>query len=177
MTVEKTKISTELHIMINIVRAMYKTLEEDWTKQAKKYGLTSPQEHLMWVLYFRDGSTITEIANVGLWHISTAMHLIDKLEEKGLVRKERLWNDKRASRIFLTKEGHDLQSKLLEDDYSSYKLYTIMQEKKDAFGLEWEQLTKFGKAVVQDLYGKEYTDFLDASAKQIKALEEKEKES
>ncbi|HJV46949.1 MAG TPA: MarR family transcriptional regulator [Bacillota bacterium] len=171
MIEQKYKMTADLHIMINLIRAMYKTLEDDWSKQAKKYDLTSPQEHLMWILHFRNGSTITEISNVGLWHISTAMHLIDKLEEKGIVRRERLKSDKRASRVFLTKKGQALQDKLLNDDYSTYKLYHIFQNKKDQYGIEWEKLVEFGKAVTGEIYGREYIDFIESSSKQINQQE------
>lgn len=169
--VDKEKgISSDLHMMINVVRAMYKTLEEDWTRQAKQHDLTSPQQHLLWILHFRDGSTITEVANLGLWHISTAMHLIDKLEEKELVRKERLRNDKRASRVFLTEKGRALREKIArEDDFSIYKLHSVIEKKREVLGVEYGQLLQFGLAVAQELYGKEYTDFLESSAKMIEA--------
>jgi MarR family transcriptional regulator, protease production regulatory protein HPr len=163
----KYKVTPDLHIMINVLRAMYKTLEEDWTRQAKIYNLTSPQQHLLWILHFRDGSTITEIANIGLWHISTAMHLIDKLEDKGLVRKERMRNDKRASRVFLTKEGRALRHKMFNDDLSYYKLYSVIHKKREEFGIGWDQLLAFGKAVTQELYGKDYVEFLESTSKLI----------
>ncbi len=170
MAEKDTRISGDLHIMMNVVRAMYKTLEEDWTKQAKQHDLTSPQQHLLWILYFRDGSTITEVANLGLWHISTAMHLIDKLEEKDLVRKERLRNDKRASRVYLTEKGRALREKIaIEDDFSTYKLLAVLQKQRDILGLEYGQLLQFGLAVTRDLYGKEYTDFLESSARVLEA--------
>lgn len=170
MVDKESRLSPDLHMMINVIRAMYKTLEEDWTRQAKRHGLTFPQEHLLWILHFRDGSTITEVANHGLWHISTAMHLIDKLEEKGIVRKERVRNDKRASRVFLTEKGRDLRFKMAsEDDFSTYKLYQVMQKKRDEYGFEWGKLLEFGLAVVQELYGKEYIEFVESSAKMIDA--------
>ena len=170
MVETQNKFSPDLHIMINVIRAMYKTLEEDWTRQAKKHDLTSPQEHLLWILHFRDGSTVSEVANLGLWHISTAMHLIDKIEEKGLVRKERLLNDKRASRVFLTDKGRALRQKMMDaDDYSTYKLYSAMLKKRDEHGFEWGKLMEFGLAVTQEIYGKNYVDFLDSSRKTIEA--------
>lgn len=164
------KLSPDLHMMMNVIRAMYKILEEDWTKQAKKHDLTSPQQHLLWILHFRDGSTISEIANFGLWHISTAMHLIDKLEEKGLVRKERLLHDKRSSRVFLTETGRAVRQKMMDnDDYRMYKLYSVMQNKRDELGFEWGKLLEFGLAVTQELHGRNYVDYLEMSGKKIEA--------
>ncbi|RXT13613.1 MarR family transcriptional regulator [Ammoniphilus sp. CFH 90114] len=178
MVDKDSRLSSDLHMMINVVRAMYKTLEEDWTRQAKQHDLTSPQQHLLWILHFRDGSTITEVANLGLWHISTAMHLIDKLEEKNLVRKERLRNDKRASRVYLTEKGRALREKMSqEDDFSIYKLHSVIEKKREVLGVEYGQLLQFGLAVTQELYGKEYTDFLESSAKMVHAeVEQNEKE-
>ncbi len=170
MVDKESRLSPDLHMMMNVIRAMYKILEEDWTRQAKRHGLTFPQEHLLWILHFRDGSTITEVANLGLWHISTAMHLIDKLEEKEIVRKERVRNDKRASRVFLTEKGRDLRYKMMnEDDFSTYKLYQVMQKKRDYYGFEWGKLLEFGLAVTQELYGRDYVEFVETSAKMIDA--------
>jgi MarR family protease production transcriptional regulator HPr len=162
----RNKDKADLHMTIHIMRAMYKTLEEDWAKQAKQYHLTSPQQHLLSLLFFRDGSTVSEVATMGLWHISTAMHLLDKLEEKGLIRKERLRHDKRASRVYLTSQGKDILNQLNED-LSNYKIYNVIQSMSEAHGIGWERLLDFSKAVTQELYGREYVDFLESSHKQI----------
>jgi len=168
MAETRSKISPDLHMMMNVIRAMYKILEEDWTKQAKKHDLTSPQQHLLWILHFRDGSTISEVANFGLWHISTAMHLIDKLEEKGFVRKERLPHDKRSSRVFLTETGRAIRQKMMDDDdYTMYKLYSAMIKKREEYGFELGKLLEFGIAVMQEIYGRNYVDYLEMSYKKV----------
>ncbi|RKD25505.1 hypothetical protein BEP19_00735 [Ammoniphilus oxalaticus] len=169
MEEHQNKMTSDLHITMNIIRAMYKIMEEDWTRQAKRYDLTSPQQHLLSVLHFHDGSTITEIANLGLWHISTAMHLIDRVEEKGLVRKERLRHDKRASRVFLTEKGQGLREKMAHEDLVQSRLLAAVIKKRDEHGFALGSLRDFGLAVAQELYGKGYVDYLEKSSRMIDA--------
>lgn len=54
------------------------------------------------------GLRVSHLAKVLAIHQSTASNLLDKLEEKGLVRRERGGPDQRVVRLYATAKGRDL---------------------------------------------------------------------
>lgn len=97
-----------VHMLLNLVRGLYKAIDDDWRKSAAQNGLTVSQQHLLWILHFENGSTLSEISAYGLWHLSTVMDLVDRMESRGLVSKEIDHNDARTKRVYLTEKGKNL---------------------------------------------------------------------
>lgn len=95
----------DMHMMMNYVRGVYKVLEEDWQKSAKALGLTQAEQHILWIVSFEQEATISRIAQLGLWDVSTVMQVIKRLKEKGLVQMLKKDHDRRISYVSLTEEG------------------------------------------------------------------------
>jgi DNA-binding MarR family transcriptional regulator len=51
------------------------------------------------------GLTVSELAHAMSIHLSTASNLLDKLETRKLVRRERASTDQRVVRVYVTREG------------------------------------------------------------------------
>ena len=64
----------------------------------------------MWELFATPGQKVSDISKALSIHQSTASNMLDKLEEKSLVRRDRSGPDQRVVRLFLTKQGSDLLS-------------------------------------------------------------------
>lgn len=88
-------------------------LQKRFLQQLKPYGVTTEQ----WVLFARlsevEGISLTELSQISLRDKPYTTRLIDKLEDKGLIRREESQNDKRSSLIFLTERGGELREEIL----------------------------------------------------------------
>lgn len=111
-----------LHVLLNLIRGLYKAVDDSWRKSAANNGLTVSQQHLLWILYFENGSTLSEISKYGLWHLSTVMDLVNRMEKHQLVHKKVDISDARTKRVFLTEKGFDL----LKASYESTALYEFL---------------------------------------------------
>ncbi|MBP1764033.1 MAG: transcriptional regulator, MarR family [Firmicutes bacterium] len=87
-------------------------LQKRFLQQLKPYGVTPEQ----WVLFARlsekEGISPTELSKTSLRDKPYTTRLIDKLEDRGLIRREESQNDKRSSLIYLTKEGNELSKEI-----------------------------------------------------------------
>jgi len=66
---------------------------------------------LVWVLRevgVSPGLRVSELAETMAIHQSTASNLLDKLQERGLIERDRSTDDQRVVRVFLTRSGEAL---------------------------------------------------------------------
>jgi len=68
-------------------------------------GVSGAQLWAMWELLLAPGLKVSELSRSMAIHQSTASNLLDKLEKKGLVQRERRGPDQRVVRLFLTSDG------------------------------------------------------------------------
>jgi len=82
---------------------------ELYTKELNKiYNVSSAQLNCLLVLYENDSLSPSQIAKQILVNSSTVTGIIDRLEQKGLVRRLRISQDRRVITIELTKNGEVL---------------------------------------------------------------------
>ncbi len=82
-------------IKLNYLKA-FKSLYLDFTAE---------QWVILDKLYQKDGISQTELANGSFKDAPTVSRIINLLEQKGLVQRERFDNDRRRYKIFLTEKG------------------------------------------------------------------------
>jgi len=68
-------------------------------------GLTLPQLRLIFLLKYRDGRTVSELAEIFNVRVPTMTRLIDRVEHHGLLRRAGDHEDRRVTRLYLTAEG------------------------------------------------------------------------
>ncbi|MHB1233487.1 MAG: MarR family winged helix-turn-helix transcriptional regulator [Burkholderiales bacterium] len=71
-------------------------------------GVSGAQLWAMWELLISPGLKVSELSQAMSIHPSTASNLLDKLEKRGLVKRERKGPDQRVVRLFLTTEGLEI---------------------------------------------------------------------
>jgi len=74
----------------------------------KPHGLTTSQAWVLAFLFREDGLTQSELAKRLEVGTVTVGGLVDRLEARGLVSRHADPNDRRANRVCLTDEAHDL---------------------------------------------------------------------
>jgi DNA-binding MarR family transcriptional regulator len=68
-------------------------------------GLSGAQLWAMWELLTSPGLKVSELSKAMSIHQSTTSNLLDKLERKGLIKRERKGPDQRVVRLYLSAEG------------------------------------------------------------------------
>ncbi len=88
-----------------------------WTYQAfsrldsdglRQYRLTQPQADVIFTLGNTDGLTFREIGELTLITKGTLTGVVDRLEKKSLVKRRQGNEDRRCTRVVLTKKGNRL---------------------------------------------------------------------
>ena len=98
-------ITKQLRVVFRAVQAHSKTVE-------KSCGLSGAKLWMMWELFATPGIKVSELARTLTIHPSTCSNMLDQLEEKDLVRRDRSNKvDQRAVHLYLTETGTTLLAK------------------------------------------------------------------
>lgn len=74
----------------------------------KPYDLNINEHHKLWITYYLKNASISEIAKLGVMHVSTAFNFSKKLETRGYLQYSKKENDMRNTYIQLTEKGEEL---------------------------------------------------------------------
>lgn len=83
----------------------------DYTPQLKEFDLTYPQFLIMMSLWNEDSVYIKTLAEETFLDLGMLTQVLKRLENKGLIKRNRSLSDERAKIIVLTKQGHALKEK------------------------------------------------------------------
>ncbi len=97
-------ITKQLRVIFRAVQAHSKTVE-------RSCGLSGAKLWMLWELFANPGLKVSELAKALTIHPSTCSNMLDQLESKDLIRRDRSKKDQRAVHLFLTEYG----TKLLAD--------------------------------------------------------------
>ncbi|MDH5326034.1 MAG: MarR family transcriptional regulator [Gammaproteobacteria bacterium] len=76
----------------------------------KQCGVTGVQLWAMWELFAAPGQKVSDLSKALSIHQSTASNMLDKLEHRKLIRRDRSGPDQRVVQLFLTPKGSELLS-------------------------------------------------------------------
>jgi MarR family transcriptional regulator, protease production regulatory protein HPr len=156
-----------VHLIMNHFRGAYKVLEEEWQKSAKQIGLTQAEQHIIWIVSLEKEATITRIAELGLWDVSTVMQVVKRLKEKGYIVVKKKTSDRRISYVVLTESGNE---KKKESEQHTYRLYDFIKKflnKSEKNATFLGQMLHFYEEVNQHFYGREFVNWIDSTYKGI----------
>lgn len=97
-------ITKQLRVVFRAVQAHSKTVE-------KSCGLSGAKLWMMWELFATPGIKVSELARTLTIHPSTCSNMLDQLEEKDLIRRDRSKVDQRTVHLYLTNVGTTLLAK------------------------------------------------------------------
>lgn len=151
--------------IVLMIRALYFSITEEWADVVKKYNLSSAQQHLLYILSSSvEPLTITEISQLGCWHISTVTRLLQPLLNAGYIS---ITNGKGKSKYVRLTESGKLKLKSIAED--------VFQ--RDNFPLNFEGITnecleqfaKIGMQIIKNQKGKDLSHWIKTS--EPKAME------
>ncbi|MCM2676674.1 HTH-type transcriptional regulator Hpr [Alkalicoccobacillus plakortidis] len=150
------------HRLAQLSKALWKSVEKDWQAWIKPFDLNLNEHHILWIAYQLDGASITDIANFGVMHVSTAFNFSKKLESRGLLTFSKKENDKRNTYIYLTDEGQKLLLETFQSyDEHTYSVYGGALPIKELYGKfpEFSELI----SIVRHVYGSDFVDRFETS--------------
>lgn len=89
-------------------RIIVRSVQRHSQRIERKFGVSGAQLWALQEIAEADGVRVGELARRMAVHQSTASNILDRLEEKGLVRRARTTEDQRVVRLYLTDPGRGL---------------------------------------------------------------------
>ncbi len=99
-------------VVTNIEQA-YRNLERVYERMVSPLGLNVLEWYALRALYHHDGLSASQLAAQVCRHPSSMTALLDRMEQKGLVRRRVAPEDRRSVQIFLTEQGQALREGVL----------------------------------------------------------------
>lgn len=114
--VDRTQISLNTFVGLNrTLDHLMKIVKTD----VQRYGLNVTEFAVMELLYNKGDQPIQRIGNRVLIASSSITYVVDKLEEKGCVVRQRNENDKRVTNASLTDKGRSMMDEIFPDHAST----------------------------------------------------------
>ncbi len=114
--VDRTQISLNTFVGLNrTLDHLMKIVKTD----VQRYGLNVTEFAVMELLYNKGDQPIQRIGNRVLIASSSITYVVDKLEEKGCVVRERNEKDKRVTNASLTDKGRSMMDEIFPDHAST----------------------------------------------------------
>jgi DNA-binding MarR family transcriptional regulator len=96
------------------ITRLRKALRREFEERAAPLEVTAAQFHVLRCLWQSDGLLTSALAREAASDGGTMTGVLDRLENKGWIRRERSPEDRRAVQIWLTPAGRALEEPLLE---------------------------------------------------------------
>ncbi|MDQ2732484.1 MAG: MarR family transcriptional regulator, partial [Armatimonadota bacterium] len=90
-----------------------KSMRREFELRLEDHELTVPQVHVLGSLWEEDGKTISQLTNHVCSDGPTLTSLLDRMETKGLISRERDSTDRRMIRIYLQERGRGLEQEVI----------------------------------------------------------------
>ncbi|WP_342047659.1 MarR family winged helix-turn-helix transcriptional regulator [Bacillus sp. OTU530] len=100
-------------ILMQTSKAIHDRIKEEMTKN--KLGIT--EFSVLEVLYQKGKKTIQQIGNCILVSSGSMTYVIDKLEQRGLLRRHACQNDRRVIHVTLTDDGNEFMNDIMPKYY------------------------------------------------------------
>jgi DNA-binding MarR family transcriptional regulator len=97
--------SAQAVAVLQHIRELFRVSQQHFQRIEVRCGVSGAQLWALAEVQARPGSKISELATALSVHLSTASNLLDRLEAKALVRRQRGKQDQRVVRVYLTPAG------------------------------------------------------------------------
>lgn len=136
-----------LRLWIALARC-YATFSRSVATRVAEYGLTTPQFGILEALYHLGPLTLGDLADKLLVTGGNITYVMDRLEEQGLVIRERCGEDRRVIWAKLTSNGEEMISSVFPDhvEFIEGLVGTLEPQERDALR---RLLKKLGRGMAQ----------------------------
>jgi len=96
------------HNILMSLRIVFRSIQAHSRQVEKESGVSSTQLWMMWEIFNAPGMKVTELARILSIHQSTCSNILDKLQQKDMIKRERSGPDQRVVHLYLTEKGTGL---------------------------------------------------------------------
>ena len=111
---ESPERTEKMRDVLQQLRVLFRSIQAHSRWVEKQCGVSASQLWALWELHSEPGLRVSDLSRVMSLHQSTASNMLDKLEAKDLIRRERSGSDQRVVRLYLTEEGEAVLNKAPE---------------------------------------------------------------
>jgi DNA-binding MarR family transcriptional regulator len=94
--------------ILQSLRRIFKAIQDYSQDVVTSFGITGPQLWALKTIFQHGGLPLGELSKAMLLHRSTVTGVVDRLEAKGYVERDRDPDDRRVIKVILTPAGQDL---------------------------------------------------------------------
>lgn len=94
--------------VLKSLRIIFRSIQAHSRLVQKESGVSSTQLWMLWEIFNTPGMKVTELAGVLSIHQSTCSNILDKLQRKKLIKRDRSGPDQRVVKLYLTEKGTQL---------------------------------------------------------------------
>jgi DNA-binding MarR family transcriptional regulator len=94
--------------IIQRLRVLFRSLQGHSRRIQEDCGVSAAQLWALWEVQLEPGLSVGDLSQRLSIHVSTASNMLDKLERKGLLERQRAGRDQRVVRLFTTPAGQSL---------------------------------------------------------------------
>jgi MarR family transcriptional regulator, organic hydroperoxide resistance regulator len=96
---------------IQSLRRIFKAIQDYSQEVSQEFGITGPQLWALKTIYAEESLSLSELSKKMYLHPSTVTGVVDRLEKKGYVFRDRGQEDRRVVKVQLTPSGKQLVKK------------------------------------------------------------------
>lgn len=126
-----------------LIHDVAKRMRQEFGRRAARFDLTPAQARCLVVLAFHPGASLKALAAALEVQSMSVLRVIDSLEERRLLRRESDREDRRALKLFLTKEGESVARRIgtMLDDIIEEACAGIRASGREAIATSLTQLS------------------------------------
>jgi len=156
-----------LEIMQSL-RRIFKAIQDYSHEVSDKFGITGPQLWALKTISQNENLSLSDLSRRMYLHPSTMTGLMDRLEKKGYVKRNRDQVDRRVIYLQLTAEGKKLV-KRAPNPVQGRMIYGLRNLKKGELSLIYDSVKKLGTLPYSEKkLRKKTADVLDRLGKKVK---------
>ena len=140
------------------LRRIFKAIEDYSQEVSSSFGITGPQLWALKIVSQHAGLPLGDLSRKMYLHPSTVTGVVDRLEDKGYVVRDRDSVDRRVVRVKLTPAGQDLAAKA-PNPIQGKMIYGLMKLSENELNIIYESVRRL--AEMAEAENVEVTFFFD----------------
>ncbi len=126
------------------LRRIFKAIEDYSQEVSSSFGITGPQLWALKIVSQHAGLPLGDLSRKMYLHPSTVTGVVDRLEDKGYVARDRDSVDRRVVRVKLTPAGQDLAAKA-PNPIQGKMIYGLMKLSENELNIIYESVKRLAE--------------------------------
>ena len=146
------------YLLYTFIRGINFEIEQDIRNTLKKSNFSFPSFRILWILYFQNDMTMSDLAHIAQTNISNIFRQLIKLKDEGFVLIEN-GADARMKNVKLTVSGKEMVNNFIQENqrHSELKIVETIEKISEE---ELKVALKVVALLSSELVGDKFTSFI-----------------